>query len=84
MLHRIKEGIKNAPLARKFLMLLLPGISLFAIFILVGFLLIIQSSNHMLYQTSGLFFKRYFPRSAYCTGNGKFHFRGHDCANCPF
>lgn len=53
MLHRIKEGIKNAPLARKFLMLLLPGISLFAIFILVGFLLIIQSSNHMLYQTSG-------------------------------
>lgn len=45
--------IRNAPLAQKFLIILLPGIFLLALIIFIGFLLIIQSSNHTLYQTSG-------------------------------
>lgn len=45
--------IRNAPLAQKFLIILLPGIFLLAFVIFVGFLLIIQSSNQTLYQTSG-------------------------------
>lgn len=53
MFHKIRKKVQNAPLAQKFLILLLPGIFLFALFILAGFLLIIRSSNRMLYQTSG-------------------------------
>ena len=53
MFYELREKIKNAPLARKFLIILLPGIFLLAMFIFAGFLMIIRSSNHMLYQTSG-------------------------------
>ena len=53
MFYKLREKIKNAPLARKFLIILLPGIFLLAMFIFAGFLMIIRSSNHMLYQTSG-------------------------------
>lgn len=53
MFCKIREKVANAPLSKKFLMMLLPGILLFAFFILAGFLLIIRSGNHMLYQTSG-------------------------------
>lgn len=53
MFYKITSSIKNAPLARKFLIILLPGIFSLSFFIFIGFMLIIRSSNHMLYQTSG-------------------------------
>ena len=34
MFHKIRKKVQNAPLAQKFLILLLPGIFLFALFIL--------------------------------------------------
>ncbi|HIU77721.1 MAG TPA: histidine kinase [Candidatus Pelethocola excrementipullorum] len=53
MFHKFTDRIRNAPLSKKFLILLLPGIFLLSFFIFIGFLLIIRSSNHILYQTTG-------------------------------
>lgn len=53
MFQNLGMQIKNAPLGRKILFLLLPGILLLSFFTFMGFLLIIRTSNHLLYQTSG-------------------------------
>lgn len=53
MLRKLKKKLTNAPLARKYLIMILPGILLLAFIIFIGFMLIIRSGNHMLYQTFG-------------------------------
>lgn len=53
MFHILINKLKNAPLAQKILIILLPGITLLAIFIFIGFALIVCSSNQLLYRVSG-------------------------------
>lgn len=53
MYTRILDKIRNAPLAKKFLMLLLPGILLLSGICFLGFFAIIRSGNHTLYETAG-------------------------------
>lgn len=53
MFHILIDKLKNAPLAKKILIILLPGVTLLAVFIFIGFSLIVRSSNQLLYQVSG-------------------------------
>lgn len=52
MFHTLADKMRNAPLSKKILVILLPGIFLLAIIILTGFLLIVRVDNQMLYETS--------------------------------
>ena len=53
MISKWKQNFTNSPLSKKIIIIVLPGISLFAVTILVGFLLTIRSTNHMIYQNTG-------------------------------
>lgn len=52
MISKIKARLTNLPLGKKMIVLLLPGIFLMSLLTLIGFFLIISSSNRILYQTS--------------------------------
>ena len=52
MFQILADKMHNAPLSKKILFILLPGIFLLAVIILIGFLLIVRVDNQMLYETS--------------------------------
>lgn len=53
MYRKFSSKLEDAPLAQKFLIIILPGILLLSALTFLGFLLIVRSSNELLYQTSG-------------------------------
>ena len=52
MFQKLCDQIKNASISKKILYILSSAIFLFALFILIGFLILTRSNNQILYQTS--------------------------------